>query len=367
MQKYNSKNSIRLAFLPFIFDILELLKNQTQYSVQTLQVELVKLSKIASENAPDKDKKFLCHVLKEHISEIMESAKDVETNTIINKNQLLYTLFDGIPLTLEPQIDKPFDIVVEQTPNRSIALVYCPNNSEIYDQLEIQVAAEREYKIPCTNVKIFYPRPESKKSDKVKTKENDETSPDTITPTIGRTLFSRQHPLILTDNSQKDRIRAVVFESHSQTVLPNEYVKVVNEDSTKTIFCRVVKILSQPLSGVGITKKFSELSTVLDLQPLTEKTIDYKGKPRPCDVSGFFLQKLSRNELIEILHVPKSGLPLGFIDYDGITEPFLFPLEPDTSIFQSMTVAGVQGKGKTSFIKLLILGLTSIGKKNGSN
>ena len=55
------------------------------------------------------------------------------------------------------------------------------------------------------------------------------------------------------------------------------------------------------------------------------------------------------------------------VDYDDVNEPFLFPLEPDTSIFQSMTVAGVQGKGKTSFIKLLIMSLTSIGEKNGSN
>ena len=367
MQKFNSKNSIRLSFLPFIFDILELLKNQNEYSVQTLKVELEKLSKIASENASEMDKKHLSQALNEQISEVLEYAKNIETNGIINKNQLLYTLFDGVPLTPEAQIDKPFDIVVEQTPNRSIALVYCPNNTEIYDQLEIQVAAEREYKIPCTSVKIFYPIPESKKSDKNEIKQNDETSPDTETPTIGRTLFSKQHPLVLSDDSQKDRIKAVVFESHSQTVLPNAYVKLVNEDSTKTIFCRVSKISSQPLSGVGITKKFSELSTVLDLQPLTEKTKEYKGKPRPADVSGFFLQKLSRNELIEILHIPKSGLPLGFVDYDDVIEPFLFPLEPDTSIFQSMTVAGVQGKGKTSFIKLLIMSLTSIGEKNGPN
>ena len=72
------------------------------------------------------------------------------------------------------------------------------------------------------------------------------------------------------------------------------------------------------------------------------------------------------NEMIEILCIPKSGLPLGWIDYENIDEPFFFPLEPATSIFQSATIAGLQGKGKTSFLRLFIMALTSIGVQNGS-
>ncbi len=83
LQKYNPKNSIRLSFLPFIFDILELLKNQNEYSVQTLKVELEKLSKITSENASEIDKKHLSQALNEQISEVLEYAKNVETNGII--------------------------------------------------------------------------------------------------------------------------------------------------------------------------------------------------------------------------------------------------------------------------------------------
>ncbi len=83
MQKYNSKNSIRLSFLPFILNILDLLKNQNEYSVQTLKVELEKLSKITSENASEIDKKHLSQALNEQISEVLEYAKNVETNGII--------------------------------------------------------------------------------------------------------------------------------------------------------------------------------------------------------------------------------------------------------------------------------------------
>jgi hypothetical protein len=380
LQRSSLKNPIRLSFLPFIFDILELLNNQIEYSLEQLESELNKsqANAISGFHATvigtpvtmnvAGDTGVLTQALNEQKNEVLECAKDVNHNGIINKGQLLYTLFGGTPLTTEVQIDKPYDMVVEQTPNRSIAIVYCPTDHEVFDELEIQVAAENEYKIPCTDVKILYPVPTQApvgiKSTPAHTLSTDN---DVETPDIGRILYSKKFPMILSENSEKDRITALVYESHSTNVLPNEYVKLINEDGTKTVICRVVKVSSQPISAVGITKKVSEIATILELQPLVEKSDKYKGKPKPGNLSGLLLQKLSRNELIEILHIPRTGLALGHVDYDKVDEPFLFPLEPDTSIFQSMIVAGVQGKGKTSFIKLLIMSLTSIGVKNGTN
>ena len=100
MQKFNSKNSIRLSFLPFIFDILELLKNQNEYSVQTLKVELEKLSKIASENTSEIDKKHLSQALNEQISEVLEYAKNVEGVAFaVNSERTKFTKYPTKPLT----------------------------------------------------------------------------------------------------------------------------------------------------------------------------------------------------------------------------------------------------------------------------
>jgi len=299
---------------------------------------------------------------------ILDYAKNVQNNGLVNKQQLSHDIFGGIPLPIEPLSQSSFDIIIEETPTRSKAIVYCPLTTEVYDKLEIQVAAEKASHLPCLNVEIKYQIPELNDSITPKavtvvtpTEVNDESSEP-----IGRCVFAKSSPMQLSTTPVKDSIKAVVYESFAHSVRPNDLLKLVSDDKTKSVYCQIQKIIVHPLSGVGIQKKFSELSTVVILQPLTEKTDDYHGKPRPSNLSGFELKRLTRNEMIEILCIPKSGLPLGWIDYENIDEPFFFPLEPATSIFQSATIAGLQGKGKTSFLRLFIMALTSIGVQNGS-
>ena len=61
-----------------------------------------------------------------------------------------------------------------------------------------------------------------------------------------------------------------------------------------------------------------------------------------------------------MLHVPSNGLPLGWLDYNDSSKVFYFPLEPRDSIYQSMMIAGVQNKGKTNLVKLLVMALASV-------
>jgi len=373
MQQIIKKNPVRLVFIYFIYDILDILQNRTEYSVNTLQTSISYIKENwteASLELDQNDQKWLKTVLNQFEIEIIDYAKNVSNQNIVNKQQLLYDLFDGIPLTDDVPINRLYDMVVEETPNRAVGYVWCSTKTEIFDKLQIQIEIEKEFKIPCTDIKILNTIPDVNPDEPKKRKKNNyqklessKSKSNTDSP-IGRILFSKKYPTILSENSQKDKINAVVFESHAESILPNTFLKLVSEDETKSVYCRITAISVEPISGHGIQKQFSELSTVLTLRPILEKKGDYAGKPRPGDLTRFDLKRLSAKELINMLHIPERGLPLGKVDYDDVDHDFLFPLEPDTSIYQSMTIAGVQGKGKTSFIKLLIMSLTSVGEND---
>jgi len=74
---------------------------------------------------------------------------------------------------------------------------------------------------------------------------------------------------------------------------------------------------------------------------------------------GYHIKQPTDAELIEALHVPEEGLPLGYVDYNNSDHVFYYPLEPK-ALYQSMMIAGVQNKGKTNFVKFLIMALASM-------
>jgi DNA helicase HerA-like ATPase len=76
-------------------------------------------------------------------------------------------------------------------------------------------------------------------------------------------------------------------------------------------------------------------------------------------MSEFLIRKPSKQVLAEILNVPKEGLPLGWLDYGSVEEIFRYPTLPTDTIYQSAMIAGVQGKGKSNSLNLLIRSLNS--------
>ena len=364
MQKIVQRNAVRHHFLFFLYGVIGLLNNNDQIRFNILQQNLTKFQNQALKKMKNGKKTKLKQLISRQRADILQYARDIRSGKSVDTQKLLWDIFDGIPITTKVPIDHDFDVVVEEAPNRLTALVYCPTNNEIFDTLSIQIQAEQAYHDPCTSVKIENMLEDVSKDSAKNTKTV--TIPATVGPgvvdsdtAIGKVIFSKKYPLILSNQPEKDKVQAGIYEKYSETIFPNSYLRLV-DDEGKSIFCRVMNIRANPISGAGFERSFSELSTVLMLQPMLEKTPTYSGRPRSSDISKFIVKRLTPNELIYMLHLPRKGLAIGTCDYEELDYDFLFPLEPETSIYQSWTVAGVQGKGKTSFVKLLIMALSSM-------
>ncbi len=362
MQQVVDRNAVRHHFLFFLYGVIALLNNNDQIRFNVLQQNLTKFQNQAVKKMKNGKKSKLKQLITNERNDILQYARDIRSGKSVDTKKLLWDIFDGVPITAKVPVQYDFDVIVEEAPDRLTAFVYCPTGNEVFDDLTIQVQAEQVYHQPCTKVKIEnmindVPKNVIKNTTTV-------TTPAVVTGnidadvTIGKVLFSKKFPLLLSNQPEKDRVQAGIFERYSDTIFPNSYLRLVGED--KIIYCRVVAIKANPISGAGLEHSFSELSTLLTLQPIREKTETYSGRPRSTDLSKFVVKRLTPNELIEILHIPRKGLAIGVCDYEELDYDFLFPLEPDTSIYQSWTVAGIQGRGKSSFVKLLIMGLTSM-------
>ena len=364
MQLVLDRNAVRHHYLFFIYGVITLLKNNDKVQFQVLQRNLTKFQDQALKKMENGKKNKLKQLIGRQRADILQYARDIRSGKFVDTKKLLWDIFDGIPITTKIPQKYDFDVVVEEAPNRLTALVYCPTKNEVFDTLSIQIQAEQVYHDPCARVKIenmLY-------DDAITSAKNTKTAttPATVGPgvvdsdtTIGRALHSKKYPLLLSSQPDKDKVQAGIFERYSETIFPNSYLRLVSDEG-KSIFCRVMDIRANPISGAGLEKSFSELYTLLMLQPMLEKTSTYSGRPRSADLSKFVVKRLTPNELIYMLHLPRKGLAIGTCDYEELDYDFLFPLEPETSIYQSWTVAGVQGKGKTSFVKLLIMALSSM-------
>jgi len=361
----SKKNPTRIAFNDFIYGLVAFL--QAQQSRQILLDELRKFlenNRLKIQKAKNSESE-LATILQNESNEIHSIAKSIADGKNVDIEKLLYTIFDGVLVTKVPPIDKKYDAVVMMTPKKIIAHVWCVTEKEIFDPLEIQIQAERDFGISCSYVETKYSLAPSNKKGTTNTKKilpilkstNGAAASDVD---IGKVNFSRKSDYTLSEDPDKDEIGGLVFEKYSTGIKPNDILKLRHKEQERQFFCRVAKIDVSPLSAVGITKSFSELSTSVLLRPLIEIGPDYKGRPRPANLIGYTIRRPVDSELSDVLHVPGNGLPLGWLDYNDSSKEFYFPLEPKDSIYQSIMIAGVQNKGKSNLVKLLVMALASV-------
>ena len=172
-------------------------------------------------------------------------------------------------------------------------------------------------------------------------------------------MFSRKDQFKLRSEQDKDEIKGFLYEQYASSVKPHDILVLENLELPKKIYVRVSNIDVNPLSGGGYVHQFSEVVTHVLFRPLLELTPDYTGRPRPADLAGFMIRITTPAELNEVLNIPADGFPLGRLDYAGSNDVFKYPLKPEDTIYQSMLIAGVQGKGKSNFVKLMIRSLTT--------
>jgi hypothetical protein len=325
--------------------------------------------------------------LKGEVKDVLLLAADIAEGNRLRNGKLLYDLFDGIPLTASHK-DRAYDIVIKLDPGRSKAIVFAPSNDDKgYDPIQAQVEAERDYSLPCTNVNIHhhFPQTKTKQPEQLEDKSQPRISPaeeatasteleekqQKITADIaashkyivlGKVLFNIKDQFNLRADQSKDEINGFLFEEHATRVKPLDILVLEREDCQKKIYATVTRIDMNPMSGAGYVRQFYEIATHVVFQPLVEVATDYKGRVRPTDLSGFVIRRPKSSELLEVLNVPQNGLPLGWLDYSDTNEIFRFPMQPEDTLYQSIMIAGVQGKGKTNSLHTLIRSLASNSK-----
>jgi len=175
---------------------------------------------------------------------------------------------------------------------------------------------------------------------------------------IGKVIFSEKENY--TTSIAGDKMFGWVKSSWKEDISAGDNLVVFHRESSFKFFVKVEKIQNYPISAGGFEKKISEIGTYLHLTPLLEidPEQEYAGPPRPHNLSGFELDIPNPKELGLMFNIPSDGLPLGHINEEKTT-PFFYPLVPEDTRFQSWLIAGVQGKGKSIFAKLLIQSLTS--------
>ena len=360
-----TKNDKRLAITHFYYGVKSILEGSTkQIKLRELKHQLKQLtSNIKKKYQNSRYKDDIRKVLKEEYNKVVALAQDIAREKKFSNNQLLYDVFDGIPLIQGVPNHRAYDMVVKQDPERIIAWVFYPVISDDFDPLKSQIEAEQDFEIPCIDIKVIgkplvpatvAPATTSKSQTK-KPKQKVSTKIENL----GKVLFSRKDQFKLRSEQEKDEIKGFLYEQNATTVKPHDILVLENLELAKKIYARVSNIDINPLSGGGYVHQFSEVVTHVLFRPLLELTTDYTGRPRPADLAGFTIRRPTSEELNEVLNIPEDGFPLGRLDYEGTSDVFKYPLIPEDTIYQSMLVAGVQGKGKTNFIKLLIRSLTT--------
>jgi hypothetical protein len=372
-----NKNEIRCSLIDLYYGLIKILDEPNK---ETKLKDFKKILKNLTNDIKTKyrdsvHKDIIRKIFKEEINNFYSLAQEViEGNSFIN-GKFTYDLFDGIPVTKNPIFYRKYDLVIKTDPTRSKAWVFAPSIEDEFDPLATQIQAEQDFGIPCVDIKIHreYTGRNSNISNKKKTIiKNTQTSKKIlkikpkISNHLGKVLFSKKDQFILRAENYKDEIKGFLFEDHIHTVKPLDVLVLENQEAQKKIYANVAKIDMNPLSGGGYVSKFSELVTHVLFRPLMEVSNDWKGRVRPCDLTDFVIRKPSDKELVEVLNVPENGLPIGRLDYDGSNEVFRYPLEPKDTIYQSLMIAGVQGKGKTNALKLIIRSLVTNSKIESS-
>ena len=131
---------------------------------------------------------------------------------------------------------------------------------------------------------------------------------------------------------------------------------------TKTLILKIIAVKTYNKGAALLTKRVEETINMIELEPVFEITSDYQGEVRPGDIDNYQLRLPSSEELRRAWRLPDSGLPLGSVETQAEPLTYYYPKNPADLIFQSVFVTGVQGSGKTTFVRLLIRLLSGLGE-----
>ncbi|MFH0767685.1 MAG: ATP-binding protein [Bacillota bacterium] len=176
---------------------------------------------------------------------------------------------------------------------------------------------------------------------------------------IGWISHKDNNSVIYTDKGTE--IKGFLHESmRGETIYPGSPV-VINGTDQKTgshyrIFARVKKIETHNqysyIESQGKGVQGFEMPIILE--PYHEITDKYNGPFQHLhSLSAAQIFFPDGEEYYEVLNLPKSGLPLGILNEGGMNGNMLPYLYDADKIYRSMVITGMQGVGKTIFLKYL--------------
>lgn len=168
---------------------------------------------------------------------------------------------------------------------------------------------------------------------------------------IGRLDTTKEKPLVLT-RKRGNRMEGYLFANRAAEVKSGYYCAVEKDDGIR-IICVIDEIKSYQGRVMGEISSHSEevYRTILNpkLEMLPEGPID----PRPQTISNGKIMKLREEEFFQMKQLSQVGMRLGQI-VEGSEGKYQYSFDP-IMLFQSLFAGGVQGTGKTTFLKELTL------------
>src|SRR5574341_113350 len=390
------RNDIRSALIEFYYGIIEEFGNESKFSRnKEVQRFIDGLQLIIKQRYRESHYKVqIRKSLKSEDRRLRSAAlAALDENNRLNNGNLLRHIFGGLPLTRYLDARQSYDMVVEIEPGKIKAVVFAPSVEEdgIDWTLSARNEAEIRFKRTCVSVDVIGSFPEEEhgiedpedetghdlsstpystgqQKEDLRPKAIQDPSPAATAeatsktnevPEIGRILFSKKDQFNLRPDRRKDEISGYIYEQYIDSIQPLDVLTLEELQQRTRIFAEVIDIDINPISGGGYVRKFSEVGTHVRFHPLLEIAENYKGPVRPGDVGGFLVRRPDGAELREVLNIPELGIPFGWLDYNDKKEIFCYPLEPKDTIYQSVMIAGVQGKGKSNALRMLIMGLVA--------
>ena len=386
------KNDIRVAQIQFHREVIDILKKfSNSYRLHEFEGELDEIgNKIKLDMRDHPNKNAIRKTIKGARKNMILSAKQSKLGNKISADLFFQNYFGGIPLDSKSLTEAPYDLIIEIEPHITVAWIFSTSKEENMNYSEIAHHVQCDFNKECTQVLTKYPVEindirmiefESKESQIQENEQPQEENESEIEPKlesieaieqkipeyIGRVEFGNTHKMMLQEKRIQDKIDGVIRPEAAAIVSPGTILAIESTSHDDFILATVVKIEVNRKNTATNFESYTYLGVKISMRPLIQKTENYLGKIVPTDLSGYKIRRPSSEELSLVTNIPKEGLPLGELDVDDDGYDAYYPFDPNShtlnsTIYQSVFIAGIQGSGKTNGLKFMIQSVTGYEK-----
>ena len=402
MQVAIEKSNFSRALSSFHYDAYTRIDSKDMWRPRDIRLILEQIAKEVKERYRDsKEKHSIRQSLKAIIKRWVNVAEGCSRNNRLSTSNFLYKLFNGIIISDEKSGNR-YDIVIQNTEGVDVWLFksdiemnptepeishICKSVFEVFGKKCLTIfvkGGSEDYSIQPNNIDSLtinetfeIPKTTNINSNTEDLTEDHNKIEDSLTESlslsnpeieetqefdwgyIGSVRYTEKEKYILSEN-KKEAKGWIKKKFLGKIDVPGDIVILENPDSSNPkIWAKVIRIETFPLHRMGQEKSFSEIGTPVFLEPILECFDGNVRSPKANDLSNYKIRFPNKPETRIVENIPKGGLPIGIKQCkEGMPLIFNYPLSPEDTIYQSVLISGVQGSGKTNFVKLLIRALS---------